>query len=109
MSTDTTINAAHYHETFKKLSYNSKSNGMLTKGVWFPHNNAHPHTAHETAKLYAQFGWHILTRPPYSPDLALSYFHLFLELKSHLGGMYFPRDELKTKVKHYLHDAAGVL
>jgi hypothetical protein len=35
----------------------------------------------------------ILDHPPYSPDLALSDFHLFLHLKKHLAGKKFDDDD----------------
>ena len=72
------------------------------KGVCFYHDNTRPHTAHATGDL-AQFRWDILTHSLYSPDLAPSDFHLFPELKSHLGGTHFQtNDELKNEVKCYL-------
>ena len=49
------------------------------------------------------FKWEIFPHPPYSPDLAPSDFHLFPQLKLHLGGKHFPTaEELKTEVSNYL-------
>ncbi|VDO22108.1 unnamed protein product [Heligmosomoides polygyrus] len=40
-------------------------------------------------KELQRFGWHVLSRPPYSPDLALTAYHLFLSLSNHLQGKKF--------------------
>jgi histone-lysine N-methyltransferase SETMAR len=37
--------------------------------------------------------WDILDHPPYSPDLAISDLHLFLQLKKHLTGKKFDDDD----------------
>jgi len=43
------------------------------------------------------------TPPPYSPDLAPSDYHLFTNLKKHLGGKRLNSDEeVKTVVMEYL-------
>jgi hypothetical protein len=39
------------------------------------------------------FGWETLYYPPYSPELALSDFHMFPALKEHLSEYRFTRDE----------------
>jgi histone-lysine N-methyltransferase SETMAR len=60
------------------------------------HDNAHAHTAAATQDLIATFGWEQFNHPPYSPDLAPSDFHVFLHLKTFLGGWWF-RDNNKVK------------
>jgi len=67
---------------------------MLTNGVCLLHDNAWPHVAHDTKALLDQFGWDVISHPPYSQDLAPSDCHLFLNLKEHLGGK---RMEMKIK------------
>lgn len=42
--------------------------------------------AHVTANLINLFGWDVITHPSYSPDVVLSDYHLFPEMKKHLGG-----------------------
>jgi hypothetical protein len=42
--------------------------------------------------LLEKFKWDVLDHPPYSPDLAPSVFHLFLQLK-HLAGKRFNDDD----------------
>jgi hypothetical protein len=62
------------------------------------HNNAHPHTAAATQVLIATFGWEQFDHPPYSPDLAPRDFHVFLHLKTFLGGRRFHDDEVKEAI-----------
>jgi hypothetical protein len=50
------------------------------------HDNACPHTAAAMQDLIATFGWEQFHHPPYSPDLVPSDFHVFLHLKTFLGG-----------------------
>jgi len=52
-----------------------------------------------------QFGWTVLTHPPYSPDLAPSDFHLFGPLKHTLHGTRFEDDESVIRaVRMWLHE-----
>jgi hypothetical protein len=45
-----------------------------------------------------------MPQPPYSPDLAPSDFHLFPDLKEHLGGQRFSTDdEVKVEVNRNLN------
>jgi len=61
------------------------------------HDNAHPHTSLRTQEAISKFGWTVLPHPPYSPDLALSDFHLFGPLKDTLHGTRFEDDESVTR------------
>jgi histone-lysine N-methyltransferase SETMAR len=73
--------------------------GMLSLGVVMLHDNARPHTAAATQELITTFGWEQFHHPPYSPDLAPSDFHVFLHLKTFLGGWSFHDDnEVKEAV-----------
>ncbi|UYV63276.1 hypothetical protein LAZ67_2003632 [Cordylochernes scorpioides] len=86
----------------------NKRRGMLTKGVRFHHDNARPHTARQTPALIEEFGWELVSHPPYSPDVAPSDFHLFLELKKNLGGTQFQDDyELEEAVLGFLRGQAA--
>lgn len=105
-----TINAHVYCETIKKLrrAIQNKRRGLLSKGVVFFHDNARPHTANVTKELLQEFDWDVFDHPPYSPDLAPSDFHLFLHLKSFLGGRHFnDDDELKEHVTTWLKTQAA--
>ncbi|GFU53497.1 histone-lysine N-methyltransferase SETMAR [Trichonephila clavipes] len=105
-----TINAAGYCETLRKLrrAIQNKRRGFLSKGVVFLHDNARPHTENVTKTLLRGFGWDVFYHPPYCPDLAPSYFHLFLHLKSFLAGKHFNNDkELKENVSNWLKTQAA--
>ena len=81
---------------------------MLTKGICLLQDNARPHIARQTVTLLDQFGWNIITHPPYSPDLAPCDYHLFPKLKEHLAGRGFSNDdEVKVTVQHFLNDMAA--
>jgi hypothetical protein len=49
--------------------------------------------AHATRALLEKFKWDISDNPPYSPELAPSDFHLFLQLEKHLAGEKFEDDD----------------
>jgi histone-lysine N-methyltransferase SETMAR len=65
---------------------------MLSQGVVMFHDNAHPHTVAATQDLISTFGWEQFDHPPYSLDLVPSGFHVFLQLKTFLGGRQFHDD-----------------
>jgi len=56
------------------------------------HDNAQGHQALATQKKLVYLGFQCLDHPPYSPDLALSHFHLFPGLKKQLKGRHFSTD-----------------
>ena len=51
--------------------------GKFTKEDLYLHDNAPAHKAPGTQTKLAYPGFHSLDRPPYSPDLAPSDYHLF--------------------------------
>jgi hypothetical protein len=63
----------------------------------FLHDNAPAHRVLATQKILANLGFQCLDHSPYSPDLAPSDYHLFLELKKRL------------KVRHFSSEAEVVL
>jgi hypothetical protein len=65
---------------------------MLSQGVVMLHDNACPHTAAATQDLIATFGWGQFDHPPYSLGFAPIDFHVFLHLKTFLGGRRFHDD-----------------
>ncbi|UYV62358.1 hypothetical protein LAZ67_2000261 [Cordylochernes scorpioides] len=73
-----------------KLIATNKRRETLTKGVRFHHDNARPHTAHQTTALIEEFEWELVSHPPH---VAPSDFHLFPELKKNLGGTQFQDDD----------------
>jgi transposase len=56
------------------------------------HDNAWQHTVGIASQELIKFGWEVLERPPYSPDLLLCNFHVFGELKKSLKGQHFSSD-----------------
>ena len=56
------------------------------------HNNAPDSRALATQKKLTYLGFQSLDNPPYSPDLALSDYHLFPGLKKQLIGHHFSSD-----------------
>jgi hypothetical protein len=66
------------------------------------HDNARPHVANRTAARLQSFGWEIMEHAPYSPDLALSDYHVSGPLKKFLAGQRFISDEdAKTAVRRW--------
>ncbi|GBO08761.1 hypothetical protein AVEN_78441-1 [Araneus ventricosus] len=62
-----------------------------------------PHSAGVTQNLIQQFGWEQVDHPPYSPDLASSDHHLFLNLKRDFGRRRFDSvDDSKNFVQQWL-------
>jgi len=68
-----------------------KCRRKVTKGVLFLHN-ALAHWSFATRKKLAYLGFQCLDHPPYSPDLAMSVYHLFPGLKEQLKGCHFLSD-----------------
>jgi len=85
-----TINAEYYSSLLVQLKV--KCCGKFTKGVLFLPDNAPAHQALATSKKLAYLGFQCLDHPPYSPDLALSDYHLFPGLKIQLKGRHFSSD-----------------
>ncbi|UYV68502.1 hypothetical protein LAZ67_5004526 [Cordylochernes scorpioides] len=102
---NTTVNAARYCEVLTKLraAIKRKRPGLLSRKVLLVHDRARPHATRTTQTLLENFKWEIFTHPPYSPELALSDFHLFPALKLHLGGKHFTNDdEVQAEANHWL-------
>jgi len=88
-----TINVEYYSFLLVQLKniLKEKCRGKVTKGVLFLHNDL-AHQALATQKKLAYLGFQRLDHPPYSPDLALSDYHLSLGLKKQLKGRHFSTD-----------------
>lgn len=59
------------------------------KCVMFHKDNARRHVSLITRQKALELGWHVLSHPPYSPDVAPSDFHLFRLLQNSLNGENF--------------------
>jgi transposase len=79
---------------------------MLISGVVLLQDNARPHTAARTRALLEHFNWELFDHPPYSPDLAPSYYHLFPYLKNRLRSQRFSNHELMKGIKMWLSSQA---
>ena len=67
------------------------------------HGDACPHTAAHTTEILRKLKFEVMAHPPYSPDLALSDYHLFGPLKEALRGRLFTSDqEVKEAVGAWL-------
>jgi len=66
--------------------------GKVIKWVLFLHNNAPAHRALATQKKLAYLAFQCLDHPPYSPDLALSDYHLFSRMIKQLNVRHFSSD-----------------
>ena len=63
-----------------------KRPSLINRGrIVFHQDNARPHTSLVTRQQLRELGWEVLLHPPYSPDLALSDYHLFLSMANELG------------------------
>jgi len=78
-----TINTEYYSSLLVQLKdiLKEKCHGKFTKGVLFLHDDVPAHWVLATQKKLAYLGFQCLDHPPYSPDLALSDYHLFPGLK----------------------------
>ncbi len=96
-----TVIGDRYQNTFVKLqmAIRAKRPGMLTKGVVFLHDNAHPHRKDIMICLLDDFKWEIVDHPAYSRDKALSDYDVLLGLKKDLACKPFADEaSLKTAV-----------
>lgn len=103
----TTINSDYYCELLRRLreELKVKRPGLLTKKVLFHQDNARVHTSLKSMAEIHNCGFELLPHPPYSPDLAPSDFHLFPNLKKHMGGKKFlTNDEVQAEVDTYFED-----
>jgi hypothetical protein len=71
------------------------------------HNNACQHTAAATQDLITSFGWEQFDHPPYSPDLVLRAFHVFLLLETFLGGWRFYDNKVKEAINTWFASQAA--
>jgi histone-lysine N-methyltransferase SETMAR len=87
-----TVNSATYADLLKnhlRPAIKFVRRGLLSTGVLLQHDNARPHTARSTVATIQDLSFECLPHPPYSPDLALSDFHVFGPIKEAMGGKSF--------------------
>ena len=84
-----TINAVYYKGVMERPLNRIRRvrPGMCESGDWFLlHDKAPSHNATIVKEFFAQRKVTVLDHPPYSPDLAPTYYFLFPKVKSHLKG-----------------------
>ena len=91
-----TINSTLYYQQLMRLKQTIKKKRpelINKKGVVFHHDNARPYISLVTRQKLRELGWEVLMHPPYSPDLALSDYHLFRSLKNSFNGVKLASNE----------------
>ena len=93
-----TINSNVYGRQLMKVDKEIKEKRpelATRKGVIFHQDNARPLTTYIFGhyKKLLELSWKVMHHPPYIPDLAPSYYHLFRSLQNHLNGKTFDSHE----------------
>jgi hypothetical protein len=76
---------------------------MLTSGVVFFHESAHPHTAARPRAQLQHFYWELFDHP----DVAPNHYHLFTYLRNWLRSQRFENNELMEGDKTWLNSHAA--
>ena len=103
----TSITGEYYANVIKQLrvAIKEKRRGKQAAGVLLLHDNAPVHKSPVAQAAIRECKFEQLNHPPYSPDLAPSYYYLFRSLKSHLRGTRFrDDDELKAATEAWFED-----
>ena len=98
-----TINRARYSDFLANRltpAICTKRRELLLKKVLLKHDSTRPHVAKATIKTVNKLGFEVLEHPAYSPDFALSDYHLFAPLKDALWGRKFSSDKAVQKAVH---------
>ncbi|KAJ4436609.1 hypothetical protein ANN_16643 [Periplaneta americana] len=77
----------------------------LWKEIILQHDNAWPHTDRVTVEKIRTSGWETLPQCPYSPDLALSDYHLFGSVEQLRGQRYETLEDIRKAVRQCLQEA----
>ena len=90
-----TITGVYYANLLDQLrtAIREKRRGKLSKGVLLQQDNARVHTCKVAMDAVVRKGYELIPHPAYSPDLALSDFFLFPNLKKDICGLHFRSDE----------------
>ncbi|GFX14865.1 histone-lysine N-methyltransferase SETMAR [Trichonephila clavipes] len=73
------------------------------RGLMLYHDKASSHTARLTVELLQQKEIKVIEHPPYSLDLAMFGFWLFIDLKKNLRGRRFPSEEIDVAKMPFFH------
>ncbi|UYV60689.1 K02A2.6-like [Cordylochernes scorpioides] len=90
-----TITGNYYAILVKQLreAIKEKRRGKLSRKIVYHQDNAPSHRSLQAMAAIYDSGFKLLPHAPYSPDLALSDFHLFPHLKKSLSAIHFRSDE----------------
>ena len=90
-----TVYGHFYVQVLQRLRNSVRGKGRdKWQGEWFlHHDNAPRHTSLVVQQFLAEKSIHVITKPPYSPDLAPSDFWMFPALKMGLKGTHFATTE----------------
>ena len=92
-----TVNTIRYQQQLVNLERAVREKRPETKRrhekVILLHDNAPAHTAKPVRETLTSFSWEVSPHPPYSPDLALSDYHLFASLGHALKNQRFSNYE----------------
>ena len=74
------------------------------RNLWLLHDNAPVHKSKRTQATTAELKLKLVEHAPYRPDLALSDYFLFKDLRNHLRGKSFGTSE---EIREHLHQYFG--
>ncbi|GFV49334.1 histone-lysine N-methyltransferase SETMAR [Trichonephila clavipes] len=98
-----TLNSDTYCQRLNclKLAIDQKRPELANRrGIVFHQDNARPHTPVVTRQKLWELGWEVLMHPPYSPNLALSEYHLFLTFQNFLSDKKFgSREDCESRLQ----------
>ena len=96
------VTAELYVQQMEQLKSAIQEKRPNQQHVLLLHNNACPHIANMTKETIQNHGWEVLPHLPYSPDLALTGFHLFQSLSNAMHRVLFNTDaELKARLDEF--------
>jgi histone-lysine N-methyltransferase SETMAR len=85
---------------------------VFAAGVLILHDNARPRASGAVSEILENYGWQVLSNPPYFPDISPPDFELFQKLEKPLRGKRFRNiEEMSnemTRVIRHINDE-GVL
>jgi hypothetical protein len=106
LESEEATNSTRYVQKLNKLRHALREKRPKKKTVILQHDNARPHIARLTSQTNKGNIWELLSRPPYSPNLAPSDYHLFGPLKNHLTGHHYEINEAALEaVRSWLRGA----